>query len=250
MIPIISLELARTLRNPAIWLIVTLLQCAFAWYSLSALEAYLELQPRLALSDNAPGLSTWLMGRYTLPATFACMLAVPVLCMQKFAGDRQNGALNCLLMAPVSSLKIALGKLCAVACVLAGISALSALNVLALRAVAPIDTVALLYAHACQWLYLLACAGIGLACSALCRSAQSAAFSSAAALLMLWLLSQGGATSGINWLAELSIATHLSRALAGVLHTGDLVYFVAVIAVSTAVVTRALENARVFGERT
>ncbi len=246
---VIGLELSRALRNPALWLIATLLQCTFAWYSLSSLEAYLDLQPRLALNPDAPGLSTWLLGRYTLPATFACMLAIPILCMQKFAGDRQTGALSCLLMAPLSSLTVAAGKLAAVACLVGGVSALSALNVIVLFSVAPIDLGAILYAHACQWLYLVACAGIGLACSALCRSPQAAAFCTASVLMLLWLMGQGSTTLAGDWVAQLAISTHLSRALAGVLHTGDLAFFAAVIAVSIAVVTRALENARLFGDR-
>ncbi|MEM6986790.1 MAG: ABC transporter permease [Pseudomonadota bacterium] len=249
MIRVLQLELARTLRTPAIWIIAAALQCVYAWYCLAALEAYLEIQPRLGLNSNSPGLSTWLLARYCLPAIFASMFAVPVLCMQKIAGDRQSGTLSCLLVAPVSSLSIAAGKLCAVAVVLAGFTLLSLINVLTLLSIAPLDVTALAYAHACQFAFLVACAGIGMVCTAWCRSPQVAAFSSAAVLMLLWLVGQGQASSGFSIVKSLSLGEHIGRALAGVLHTGDLLYFVAVVAVSIAVTTRAIENDRVFGDR-
>lgn len=249
MIAVLRLELIRTLNSPAIWIIAAALQCTFAWYSLAALEAYISLQPRLGLNPDAPGLSTWLLARYCLPATFACMIAVPILCMQKVAGDRQSGAFTCLLAAPVSSFAIAAGKLASVAVLIAGLCTLSLINVLVQLSVADLDVTALLYAHFCQYLFLIACAGVSLVFSTVCRSPQVAAFSSAVSLMLLWLMSQGVGEASIDMLAQLSLGQHLGRALAGVLHTGDLMYFCAVIAVSLAVVTRALENDRIFGDR-
>ncbi|MEM9604933.1 MAG: ABC transporter permease subunit [Pseudomonadota bacterium] len=245
MISVLQLELARALRTPGIWVIAAALQCVFAWYSLHALESYIELAPRLSAASNAPGLSTWLLARYCLPATFAAMLAVPVLTMQRVAGDRQSGALSCLLAAPINGFSIAAGKFAALAVLLAGLTTLSLLNVAVQLSVAPLDLQALVYAHACQYLFLLACTGIGLVCSTWCRSPQVAAFCTAASLMLLWLLSQGGD----SLFAAFSLGQHISRAMAGVLHTGDIVYFLAIVGVSLAVTARALDNDRVFGDR-
>lgn len=248
MISVLQLELARMLRTPAVWVMVAVLQCIFAWYCLSALERYIEIQPRLGADSNAPGLSTWLLARYCLPATFAAMIAVPVLCMQKIAGDRASGTLQCLRAAPIGSFAIAAGKFAALAVVLAAISLLSLVNVLALHFIAALDTTALLYAHMCQFAFLLACAGVGLICSAWCRSSQVAAFSSAAVLLLLWLIGQGSNDGGTSLLQQLSLGRHISRSIAGVLHTGDLLYFFAVVIVSLAVASRALEDEKVSGD--
>lgn len=248
MLAVFRLEIRRLRRGPSVWIVATMLQIVLAWYCLTALEQYLMMQSKISLSDNGPGLTTWLLARFSYPSAFALLLAVPALSMQSIAVERREGSLTQLLVAPVSASAIAFGKFAALATVLSAYVGLALLNLLCIAMLAPLDLAAIAVAHLSLLALTLCAAAIGLLCSSMTSSPVAAAFSSSAVLLVLWLM--GGSTIKLFAdfdIASLSLPAHLGRGLQGVLHSADISYFVILIVAAMTFVSRRLANLRLTG---
>jgi len=228
---VFSLELRRLVRSPSTWVIAALLQIVLAWYCLSALEQYLAMQSNFAADSSGPGLTTWLLGRYSYPCAFVLLLAVPVLSMQSIAADRQAGSFNMLLASPVSAFQICLAKFG-----------------LILSPFAPLDLAAIFTAHSTLWGFALCAAAVGLLCSATTASPVAAAFTSSAVLLVLWLIgnTQTPLFLGLN-INDLSFPTHIGRGLQGVIHSVDWLYFISLGTAALACTVRCISNLRQLG---
>lgn len=248
MLTVYALEIRRLRRGPSLWVIAALLQVVLAWYCLSALEHYLTLQAKLSLSDQGPGLSTWLLAHYSYPSAFALLLTVPALCMQSIAAERREGSLTQLLVAPVSASAITLGKFAALATVLSAFVGLALFNYLCLALLVPLDLTSIMVAHMSLLGLVLSAAAIGMLCSSLTSSSAAAAFSCSAVLLVMWLMggSDGQFVAGLS-VESLSLPSHLGRGLQGVVHSADLSYFIIIITAALAFVSRRLSNLRLNG---
>lgn len=241
-------EMRRLCRGPTIWLIAALLQIVLAWYCLSALEQYLLLQSNFSLDDNGPGLTTWLLARYSFPSAFALLLTVPALSMQSIATERREGSLTQLLVAPVSATAITVGKFAALAAVFGGFVGLAMLNLAAIALLAPLDLAAIAVAHISLYALTLCAASIGMLCSARANSPVSAGFICSAVLLVLWLM--GGSDTILMFglsVENLSLPSHLGRGLQGVLDSADLFYFSILSIAALTLVGRHISNLRLQG---
>jgi len=243
-----ALEIRRLCRGPSLWVMAAILQIVLAWYCLSALEHYLSMQAKIALSDNGPGLTTWLLARYSYPSAFALLLTVPALSMQSIATERREGSLTQLLVAPVSALSITLGKFAALATVLCGYVGLALLNYLCLALLAQLDLLAIAVAHVSLLALVLSAAAIGMFCSSLTTSSVASAFSTSAVILIMWLMggSQEQLFAGLS-IESLSLPSHLGRGLQGVLHSADISYFIIIIIAALLFACRRLSNLRLNG---
>ncbi|MGB0865053.1 MAG: ABC transporter permease [Granulosicoccaceae bacterium] len=248
MLAVYALEIRRLRRGPSVWVIAALLQVVLGWYCLSALEQYLGLQAKFSLQEGGPGLTTWLLARFSYPSAFALLLAVPALSMQSLATERREGSLTLLLASPVSATAIAWGKFAALSTVLSAYVALALLNLLAVALLAPLDLAAIGIAHLSLLGLTLSAAAIGLLCSANTSSPVAAAFSCSAVLLVMWLMggSQSELFAGLST-QNLSLPSHLGRGLQGVAHSGDFSYFVIITAAALMFVSRRLANMRLHG---
>lgn len=248
MLAVYALEIRRLRRGPSVWVVAAMLQIVLGWYCLSALEQYLTLQAKFSLQDGGPGLTTWLLARFSYPSAFALLLAVPALSMQSIAAERREGSLIQLLASPVSATAITLGKYAALATVLSAYVGLALLNLLCIALLAPLDLAAIGVAHLSLLGLTLSAAAIGLLCSSATASPVAAAFSSSAVLLVLWLMggSEGQLFAGLST-ESLSLPSHLGRGLQGVVHSADFSYFLIVISGSLMFVSRRLANMRLNG---
>jgi len=77
MLAIAQRELGTLFRSPIAWVIAAVLQVFFAWYFLATLEQYLAVQDKLALQDNAPGITAFMTFRYLAPCAALLLLICP-----------------------------------------------------------------------------------------------------------------------------------------------------------------------------
>ena len=73
MIRVIAVKEWRLLfASPLAWVVLAFLQLVFAWVFLSRLNAFLELQPQLAATPNAPGLTEIVVPPCSAPPPSSC----------------------------------------------------------------------------------------------------------------------------------------------------------------------------------
>src|SRR4029453_18213835 len=99
---------------------------------LSRLQAFLEVQPQLAMSPGAPGLTEIVATPGFTTAAIVLLMVLPLLSMRLVAEERRAQTLPFLMSAPVSITQIVLGKFLALVLFLALAVALIALMCLAL----------------------------------------------------------------------------------------------------------------------
>ena len=220
-------ELRLLFRSPMAWVVAGIMQIVFAWLFLSSLEHYLTLQPKLALRENAPGLTAFLTGNFLAPAAVVLLLISPLLCMRTLSEENRSGAGVLLRAAPVSIITIVLGKFL-------GVFSLQLLMLL-MAFVMPASLVFftspdvgnLFTAFLGLALFSAACTAMSLYFSSLTRQPVIAAFSGFSALLFLWLIGTGSASSESStlFLQNLSLPWHLNSFFKGILSSVDIVYF-------------------------
>jgi ABC-2 type transport system permease protein len=119
MIRVIAVKELRLLfASPLAWVVLAFLQLMFAWVFLSRLQIYLELQPQLAMTPNAPGITELIAAPVFGTASIMLLMVVPLLSMRMIAEERRNQTLPFLISAPVSITGIVLGKYLALLCFL------------------------------------------------------------------------------------------------------------------------------------
>ena len=240
-------EVAALYRSPVAWVVLAAVTAIVAFIFLLHLNTYLQLQPRLQMSQRGPGVTGFLVPRLFGAATMIYLMAAPLLTMGLIAGERRNGTLPLLLAAPVSTLEIVLGKYLGVLGVLFAMVALTALMPASLGLVAHIDAGDLLLATLGAALFVAAVGAAGIYLSALTRQPTVAAIATLGFLLVLLLLGEWGRTLGGQWatlLAYPAPSTHLMPFLKGLFDSGNAAFFVLFAIVFLALAVRRLDNER------
>jgi ABC-2 type transport system permease protein len=224
---IASQELRLLFRSPLAWIVSAIMQLVFAWLFLSSLEHFLSIQAKLALRDNAPGVTAFLVSQYMAPAAIVMMLISPLLSMHSIAEQKRSGAFVLLRVSPVSFQAVVLGKFIAIFSLQLLLLALAFLMPLSLLFFTAIDLGRLFSAFLGLALFSAACTSVSLYCSAINKQPILAAFSGFAVLLLLWLIGTGSHTSEVSsqLLQNISLPWHLSSFFRGLLDTRDLLYY-------------------------
>jgi ABC-2 type transport system permease protein len=239
-------EWRRLAVQPFAWTLAAVVLAFMAWQFLLALQAFLDLAPKLGGLKDAPGVTD--LVAIPLLRSFSNLLLplVPLVTMRAFAGERRAASLPLLLASGVGNLHIVLGKFFGTLGYLFAVVALVALMPLLLSSGTTLDLGKIAAALLGLALFTTALAAIGIACSAWAAqpalaAATAIAISSLLAVVDAGARLQGVSNSGINWLA---LPTHLEPFFRGIVASVDIVYFVLVAAVALALATRRLDALR------
>lgn len=236
-------ELRSMFNSPLAWVVLAVLQLLFGYFFLVRLNEFLELQPQLAQVPNPPGITEMILLPVFGVAVIILLLIVPLLSMRLIAEERRNQTLTFLFSAPVSITQIVFGKFLGLfVFLLIGIG-LILLMALSLYVGGKLDLG--LLATNILGLALLcgAFASVGLYISSLTNNPTVAAIASFAVLLVLWIINMGASASD-SLLHLLSIVKHYESFAKGIIHSGDLVYFILLIAVFLWLTIRRLDRDR------
>ncbi len=219
-------ELRSLFLSPLAWVLLAVVQLILAYLFLAQLEVYLNLQPRLAALEGAPGATDLIVAPLLADAAVVLLLVVPLVTMRLLSEERRAGTLELLLSAPVSMTEIVLGKYLGALAFLLIMLLLLALMPLSLLAAGGLDLGKLAAGLLGLALLAAAFAAAGLFLSSLTAQPAAAAAGTFGLLLLLWLgdwsARGGGGDELVRYLALLS---HYEPLLRGLVRSVDLAYF-------------------------
>ena len=236
-------ELRSLFLSPLAWILMSVSMLLLAWLFLVRLEEFIQLQPRLAALENAPGITAILVAPQFGSAAMVLMLIVPVLCMGLFARELSSGTFSLLLSSPVSVTQIVLGKYLAVLALLGILLLLIVLMPLSLLVGGKLDLGTLAACILGLALLLAAYGAVGLYFSSLTRQPAIAAVSSYGALLLLWVLDLAGG----GLFSYLGMSGHFQRLTSGLVFSSDMLYFMLLTGLCLTLAVRRLDTLRTFG---
>ena len=220
-------ELRSLFLSPMAWAILAVVQFIIAYLFLSAVDAYLMVQPRLAAIEGAPGVADLVIAPLFGNAAIILLLITPMITMRVLSEERRNRTISLLFSAPVSMTEIILGKYLGVLGFFLVLLAMIALMPLSLLAGTELDLGKLAAGLAGLTLLLAAFSAIGLFMSALTDQPTIAAISTFGLLLLLWIIDWAGKSeaqvSGL--FAYLSMLRHYETLLKGLIHSTDVAYY-------------------------
>lgn len=240
-------ELRSLFVSPLAWMLLAVLQLITAWVFLMRLDAFMELQPRLAQLANAPGATELIVAPTFSAAAVVFMMLVPVLSMRLIAEERRNRTMTLLMSAPISMTQIVLGKFAGLFAFLALPVAVLSLIAITLGAGTRIDT-GLVSVNALGLVLLLATfSAVGLFASSVTRQPVVAAVLTLGLLLGSWLAGLAGSDPA-SIVAMISVTRRFESFNAGMLDSGDVVWHLVVVALFLALAIRQLDRDRLVGQ--
>lgn len=247
---IARLELKRLHVRPFAWALAAIALAVLAWFFLLDLNAFLAAQPTLASEPAGNlGYTDLVVAPHLLAFAQMSLLLAPLLTMHAIAGERRAHTLPLLFAAGLSPARIVLGKYLAALVYLWLLLALTALMPVTLAHATSPDwgqfAAALLGCALC----IAALAAIGVAASAFASHPALAAMAALLVTLVLTMLDAGARLGGIDsgWLDYLSLPTHLTPFMHGLVRSVDVIYFLLIVALSLALATRRLAADKVRG---
>jgi ABC-2 type transport system permease protein len=241
-------ELRGLFLSPLAWAILAVVTFIMTWMFLVQLEAFLQLQPRLAAVEGAPGVTAIVISPVMDTAAFLLLIFTPLLSMRLISDERRQRTLPLLLSAPVSMSDIALGKYLGLLGFLAIMLILLTLMPLSLLAGGTLDLGLLAACTLGLGLMLASYAAIGLLVSSLTAQPIIAAIVTLLVLMLLWILdwnSSGAQSAHVSSLfTYLSIREHFSALLKGAFNSSDVIYFLLLIGGCLILTIRRLDNFR------
>ena len=236
-------DLRRLFTSPLAWAVLFFLQVILAWIFLTRMQAFLDLQPQIAVMPAAPGLTELVVAPTFGTATIILLMVVPLLSMRLIAEERRNQTLPFLMSAPVSITQIVLGTFLALLAFLALAVGLIVLMALSLYAGGKLD-LGLLAGNVLGLLLLCASfAAVGLYLSCLTSQPLVAGVGTFAVLLGLWLVNLS-ASDPDSALHLLSLIKHYESFAKGTIALNDLVYYLVLIALFLLLSIRRLDGDR------
>jgi len=239
-------ELRSMFLSPMAWVILAVISGLCAYFFLLYIELYLQLQPRLAATPNAPGVTNVIVVPLFSTAATVLLLVTPLLTMRLISEERRNQTLSLLMSAPISMTEIILGKFLGVFAFVLLMLALVAIMPLSLLAGGEIDMG--LWASGLLGLVLLLASfcSIGLYVSTLTTQPTVAAVATFGLLLLLWVLNLAGSTGneGGGVLSYLSLLSHYQPLLKGIFSSADIIYYLLLISSCLVLSVRRLDADR------
>jgi len=228
------------------WMLAAIVVALMAWQFLLALEAFLQLAPKLGGLKEAPGVTDLVAIPILRSFSNLLMLLVPLITMRTIAGERRAQSLSLLLAGGVGNARIVIGKYFGALGFAIVMILLVATMPLALAFGTPLDYGRLAAAILGLILFASALTAIGVLCSAWTAQPALAAAAAFAVTSLLAIVDagarlQGIDNSGINYIA---LPTHIEPFFRGLVSSVDIVYFVLVTVVALAFAARRLDRLR------
>lgn len=250
MIKIIAMrELKSLFLSPLAWSMLAITQFILCYQFLAQLETYLQIQAKLSVLENSPGITDLVIAPLLGGAAIILLLIIPLLTMRLISEEQKNQTLPLLFSAPLSMRQIILGKYLGVVSFLVILILLISLMPLSLLLGSAIDLGQLAAGILGLFLILASFAAAGLYISTLTRQPAIAAVGSFGLLLFLWLINWAGSSAdtqvaGQNILSWFSLLNHFEPLLKGVFSSADIVYYALFIWLFLVMSIRRLERLR------
>jgi ABC-2 type transport system permease protein len=242
-------EWRRLAVQPFAWMLAAIVVALMAWQYLLALEAFLQLAPKLGGLKDAPGVTDLVAIPILRSFSNLLMLIVPLITMRSIAGERRTQSLSLLLAGGVGNMRIALGKYFGALGFIVVLIVLVAAMPLALAFGTPLDYGRLAAAILGLVLFAGALTAIGLLCSAWTPQPALAAAAAFAITSLLAIIDAGARLEGIDntGINYLALPTHVEPFFRGLVASVDIVYFLLIIVVALAFTARRLDRLRSTG---
>ncbi len=239
-------ELRSLFLSPLAWSILAVTLFILAYLFLSQIEAYINLQPRLAALDGAPGVADIVVAPLFADAAVVLLLITPLVTMRVLSEERRSRTLSLLLSAPVSMTEIVVGKYLGVLSFFIILLGLLALMPLSLLAGTELDLGKLAAGMLGLILVVASFAAIGVYMSSLTEQPTVAAVTTFGLLLLLWIIdwAGNGQMDGANALAYLSMLRHYEPLLKGLFNSTDVAYYLLLIVLFIGFSIRRLDATR------
>lgn len=219
-------ELRSMLLSPLAWVVLAVTQIMLAWLFLTGVDDFLKIQAQLTTMANAPGVTDLVVAPLLLTTSFILLMVSPLLTMRLISEERQNGTFTLLLSAPVSVTQIILGKYLGIVLFYILFIAMISLMPLSLTMGTDLDLGKLSSGLLGLTLLLSAFSAAGLFLSSLTTKPVIAAISTFGLLLLLWIVGNSGGNDGTdNIFTYLSLTSHITPMLSGIINSSDISYF-------------------------
>ena len=239
-------ELRSMFLSPLAWTILGVMQFIYAYLFLSQVDIFIDLQPRLAALDGAPGVVDIVVAPLFANAAVLLLLITPLVTMRVLSEERRNHTLSLLFSAPVSMTEIIVGKYLGVMSFILILISMLALMPLSLLVGTDLDLGKLAAGLLGLTLVVSAFTAIGVFMSSLTEQPTVAAIGTFGLLLLLWILdwagSSGMPSSGL--LGYLSVLHHYEPLLKGLFNSVDVIYYLLVIVLFLVLSIRRLDADR------
>jgi len=245
---IASREFRNLFLTPLAWVILGVVQFILAWFFFSSIEVFFSLQDQLTTMSNPPGVTDLVISPLFRTAGIVLLMVLPLLTMRLISEERRNRSLILLQSAPLSISEIVIGKYLGLLMFIAVVVVVISLMPVSLYLGTTPDTGKFIAGVLGLFLLLAAFSAAGIYMSSLTDNPMVAAISSFGLLLLLWIINSGsgqggdGASSGV--LGYLSMHTHFSNMLRGIVNTADIAYFILFILCFIILTIRQMETIR------
>ena len=239
-------EFRSLFLSPLAWVILAVIQVILAWSFFTSIDAFFSIQADLATLKNAPGVTDLVVSPLFEVASIILLMITPLLSMRLISEEKRNKTMSLLLSAPVSISEIVLGKYLGLLFFILTMLLLIILMPLSLSMGTELDYAKLFSGAFGLLLMLAAFSAAGLYMSSLTDNPMIAAVSTFGILLLLWIININSASAddGDNVLTYLSLHTHFTALLRGIVNTRDIAYFLLFILGFVVLAIRQLETQR------
>ena len=238
-------EFRNLFLSPLAWVILAVIQILLAWSFFTSVDYFFSIQAELTTLDNAPGVTDLIATPLFEVASIIILMIMPLLTMRLISEEKRNKTMCLLLSSPVSISEIVLGKYVGLLFFILTLLLLTVLMPLSLAMGTELDFIKL-FSGALGLFFILAAFGAaGIFMSSLTDNPMIAAISTFGLLLLLWLLNSSTSNDGTaNVLSYLSLHSHFSPLLRGILNTSDIAYFLLFVTGFIVLTIRQLETQR------
>ena len=239
-------ELRSMFLSPLAWTVLAVTQLILAWSFFTQIDFFFGIQSQLATVPNAPGVTDLVvMPTYEI-ASIILLMVKPLLTMRLISEERRNGSIALLLSSPLSMTQIVLGKFIGIVLFMMIFIIMLSLMPLSLLMGTELDLGKLAAGMFALLLLLSAFSAAGLYLSSLTNNPVVAAISTFGLLLLLWIISSNAGDAS-NTLSQLSLLSHFTPMLRGLINTADVAYFILFIATFLLLTIRQMDSQRLQG---
>lgn len=237
-------ELRSLFLSPMAWSILAVVQCILAYIFLLSLQDFIDVQPKLAVHPNPPGLTSMVVTPLLTWEAILLLIISPLLTMRLLSEEARNQTLRLLFTAPISASEIVLGKFLGTLGFLFIILGLTLLMPLTLTMGGKLD-IGLIFSGVMALILVVASfVALGLFVSSLTQQPIVAATISFGALLFLWLLDIAGKSDPDSAFAYISMLNHYQNLMLGVFSSSDIIYYLLFTASFLVLTVRKLDAQR------
>jgi ABC-2 type transport system permease protein len=239
-------EFRSMFLSPLAWVILAVVQVILAWSFFSAVDVFFSLQEKLTTIKNSPGVTDLIASPLFEVSSVVLLMIMPLITMRLISEDKRNKTMSLLLSAPISITEIVLGKYLGLLFFIVVLLFMITLMPLSLSMGTELDLAKIFSGTLGLFLVLAAFGAAGLYMSSLTDNPMIAAISTFGALLLLWMVNVNVVSTGENEsaLSYLSLQTHFTALLRGILNTRDIAYFLLFIFGFIVLSIRELETQR------